>query len=162
MNHAFASTAAKVHVTHTKTRPYSLFVGYFPVSVPLENLLSFLQAKCRNLQRVSVGRMKGGSGRGMLICRVDFAARESALTSMNVLSGLHLADLQLLARPWVNRTEANERRDVGWRRKSWNRQERRLRERRNHRIRIDELQMPDGNVFWYRRGEDPLQRRRSD
>ncbi len=162
MTHALASSEEKVHVSRTKTKPHSIFVGYFPVSIPLANLVSFLKSKCRDVQSVSVGRVMSGSDRGRLVCRVDFDNRAAAPISMNILSGMRLADLQLVARPWAGRTEANERRDVDWRQKSWKRQERRLRERRNNRISIDEVITPDSNVFWYRQGENALRRRDSD
>ena len=115
----------------------SIFVGYFPKSMDAENIASFLQSDCRDHSRICVGQRQKAGGNNVFFCRVDFEEKESALMSMNTLNGMRVVGLTLSARPWVRRTEANERRDVHWRQKNWHQGERRRQERRNYQMRYE-------------------------
>jgi hypothetical protein len=123
-----------------------LFIGYFSNKNRPRKLAGFLAQVTPELEKIWIIRKLIRFDSKSYCCCLQYPTEKSAKAAWKKLFGLQKPDKQLVLRPWVRRTGANERRDIGWRSKDWPMGERRSRERRNFQplvYRYDQLHNAD-------------------
>lgn len=109
-----------------------LFVGFFRSNIPSVAIAKFLHSVCKRSTGIRVYTRVMAGDSTVKYCCVDFETERRAFHAGQLLGHVQFQGHVLLARPWVERTAANERRDVNWRTASWTGRERRRGERRRY------------------------------
>jgi hypothetical protein len=108
-----------------------LFVGYFSDQNKPRKIASFLSHHTPEVEKVWIISRLVRFNQKIYCCCVQYRSERQTHEAWRKLNQLEKHEKHLRVRPWVIRTGANERRDIGWRSKVWSTDERRSRERRD-------------------------------
>ncbi len=107
-----------------------VFVGYMSTNLTPAKIADTISDFCPDVIEIQVMRKRVGFQSQVYCCALAFATEKRRSEALTQLASRILKDQKLICRPWVERSAANERRDVYWRTRAWNRTERRFTDRR--------------------------------
>jgi hypothetical protein len=109
-----------------------VFVGYLSTNLTPAKIADSISDLCPDVIEIQVMRKRVGFQSQVYCCALSFASENRRSEALTQLGAKTLKGHTLICRPWVERSAANERRDVYWRNRDWNRQERRSKDRREY------------------------------
>jgi hypothetical protein len=126
-----------------------VFVGYFDSDTEPLQIVGVLKKRCAGVVAIEVHRKLIGTTGKVYCCCMTFRSIAAAKQAIERLQNLVVRGNRVLVRRWVERTAANERRDIHWRDCAYQAIDKRERERRNYRSLkyvYNNLQLRNANV----------------
>ena len=112
-------------------KQFLLFIGYFKSSVNKKGLVGILKKNCPDMRFIDLYECVRGEARKAYCCRLTFDSKGSLKQAAKSLRKFNIKRRRLVVRGWVERTAANERRNVNWRKTpDFNGERRRKKDRR--------------------------------
>ena len=114
-------------------KQYPLFVGYFKRDVNKNIVVGFLKEHCPDLRFIDLYKCNGRNTGKCYCCKLTFDSKVSLVRAGKILGKRKIKGRSMVVRNWKERTAANERRDVNWRKISDdNRDDKRRKDRRRY------------------------------
>jgi len=111
---------------------HKVFTGYFSKNHTKKKVALHVLRLTPHAKTISVHATACGVSGQVYYCCVGFSKQHQADKAVKVLQKKFYNGIQLLARTWIGRTAANERREPNWRNHDWDGTERRRSERRRY------------------------------
>ena len=94
---------------------FRLFVGYFKSSVNKKGFVGILKKNCPDMRFIDLYECVRGEAGNAYCYKLTFDSKGSLEQAAKSLSNFSIKGRSLVVRGWVERTGANERRTVNWR-----------------------------------------------
>jgi uncharacterized protein YchJ len=111
---------------------YKIFVGYFSKNHTKKKVAQYVLKSTSHATTISVHSTPCGISGQVYYCCLGFPKKNQAEKAVKALLKNRYHQMQLLVRPWIERTAANERRLANWRDQDRDGPERRKEERRHY------------------------------
>ena len=96
-------------------KQFLLFVGYFKRSVNKKVLVGILKKNCPDVRFIDLYECARGETGKAYCCKLTFDSKASLKQAAKILRKFNIKGRRLVVRGWVERTAANERRNINWR-----------------------------------------------
>lgn len=96
-------------------KQFPLFVGYFKSGINRKTVVGFLRENCPGIRFIDLYRCTSRESGKAYCCKLTFDSKRSLERATKTLSKRSIKGRNFVVRDWIERTAANERRNVNWR-----------------------------------------------
>jgi hypothetical protein len=96
-------------------KQFALLVGYFKIRINKKSLVGFLRQNCPGIMLIELYQCTSSEAKKAYCCKLTFDSKSSLKRAVKTLRKGNIKGRSFVIREWIERTAANERRDVNWR-----------------------------------------------